>query len=89
MARFGRMDGPFSSWPTLTSDEPLGVLPPSMMVSGPATRGPGRRWGSLNLCLKIFDKFAWIIIISFLSEDDPSGDGLEDDDKLKPVDDVD
>ena len=84
MAIFGGMDGLFSSWPALSSDEPLRVLPPSMMVSGPATGGQGWQRGSLNLCFKIFDKFAWIIIIFFLSEDDPSGDGLEDDDELKP-----
>ena len=74
------------------SSSPLGRLWLLMNPWGsyhPWWRCPGRRWGSLNLCFKIFDKFAWIIVIFFLSEDDPSGDGLKDDDELKPVDYVD
>ena len=46
----------FSSWPALTSDEPLGVLPPPMTVSGPATGAQTIDGGSLNLSFEIFDK---------------------------------
>ena len=45
------MDGLFSSWPALTSDEPLKVLPPSTMVSGQATGGPGPVMGQPQFLL--------------------------------------
>ena len=78
--------GPIALWNAVTNAERVRA---EYTYTNPLWKTSATRlqWGSLNLCFKIFDKF--VLIIFFLSEDDPSRDRLEDNDELKPVDDVD
>ena len=65
--------GSDSQWPVDTGRGAVAPVAGPRLVTGGLGRQP-KAWagngGSLNSCFKIFDKFAWISIIFFLSEPD-------------------